>query len=61
MSDGVEGPRDPGTHGPTPWEKEKGEEREMGPEEENSGNKLGKKNNLLNKIAECEITQYNTV
>jgi len=53
--------RDPGTHGPTPWEKEKGEDREMGPEEENSGNELGKKNNLLNKIAECEITQYNMI
>lgn len=46
------------------WPKKgKGEEQGDGSwaREQNSGNSLGRKVNLLNKISECKKTHYNTI
>ena len=52
---------DPQIHALGEWEGGKGEKgREMGLKQ-NSSNNLRRKVNLLNKILECNIAQYNTI
>lgn len=53
--------RDPWTHTPEEEERKKGKDWERGPDKEKNTNVIREKTDLLTMIAECEITQFNTI